>query len=240
MLEHFLCAADLKHATRVFEKLKRHDLSNFALTGGFATEMYCLQHERQPLRRPLNDIDFIVDSFDRIPESLADEFLFRHVHPWDPPGKTLLQLVDPDHALRIDIFRADGNTMLRTRTIYYMDQAIRLISLEDLTARAARLTLDMGGNVQTPFKYARDFLRLVELIDPEDVEAAWRDQRKPGHPATFREANTLLQSLIPARPHLLITPEYSKDPEEICPRCASTSAFPLTDPRVMLSLLGYC
>jgi hypothetical protein len=117
---------------------------------------------------------------------------------------------------------------------------IELISLEDLVARAARLALDLTGNVPTPSKYARDFLRLAELVNPADVEEAWRDQRKPGHPETFDEANTVLQDLIPARHDLLITPDYSKDTADVCPRCAPTPAFALADPNVVLSLLGYC
>lgn len=58
----------------------------------------------------MNDIDFVTDSFDCIPESLADDFLFRHVHPFDPPGKTILQFIDAESALRVDVFRACGAT----------------------------------------------------------------------------------------------------------------------------------
>ena len=58
-------------------------------------------------------------------------------------------------------------------------------------------------------------------------------------PATFEETNTLLQDLIPARHDLLITPDYSNDTADVCPRCAPTAAFALADPNVVLSLLGY-
>jgi tartrate dehydratase beta subunit/fumarate hydratase class I family protein len=57
--------------------------------------------------RSLNDIDFIVDSFEHIPQSLAGEFLFRHVHPFDPPGKTLVQSIDPETMVRVDVFAVD-------------------------------------------------------------------------------------------------------------------------------------
>ena len=202
--------------------------------------MYCLQHGRPPLLRILNDMDFVVDSFDDIPETLADEFLFRHIHLSDPPGKTLAQLVDPENSLRLDVFRAYGGAMRRAGTVSCRGHLIRVISLEDLVARAARLAFDIAGNIPMPFKYARDFPRLAELINPADVEAAWQDQRRPGHPTTFLEANEVLQLLIPARPHLLITPEYSRNPEEVCPRCASAGKLTLADPHLILSLLGYC
>jgi hypothetical protein len=165
---------------------------------------------------------------------------FRHIHPLDPPGKTLVQFVDPNSAVRVDVFRAYGGALRRTGAGDCLGSAVRLISLEDLVARMARLAQDLSGNVPTPSKHARDFLRLAELVKPADVEIAWEDQRKPAGPRTFREANDLLQSLIPARRNLLITSKYSSNAEEICPRCAPTAGFALADPRLILFLLGYC
>lgn len=211
-----------------FNKLARHDIRRWALTGGFAFEIHADRLGLQPSVRPLNDIDFVVSAFDSIPETLADEFLFRHVHPFDPPGKTLLQLVDPESALRIDVFRACGQTMRR---------ASGVVSLEDLVARAARLLLDLADGVPVASKHARDYLRFVDLVD---AETAWQDHRKPTHPLTFREADRSIRELIRIHPGLLITPEYSNNTGEICPRCVPTAAFQLADPNVVLSLLGYC
>lgn len=42
---------------------------------------------------------------------LANDFTFSHIHPLDPPGKMLLQAIDPDSAVRIDVFRAYGETI---------------------------------------------------------------------------------------------------------------------------------
>ncbi len=208
-------------------KLERHDISRWALTGGLAMEIHC-----RPLTRAPNDIDFIAASFDCIPLTLANDFLFRHVHPADPPNRTMLQCVDPETSLRVDVFRACGAAMERARD--------GVASLEDLAARAAGLTMDLAEGVPMPAKHAADFLRLSTMVDAARVEEAWRDHRKPKHPATFQEASSLLRDLIPARPHLLITPEYSKDTEARCARCLSTAAFPLADAKRVLALLGYC
>jgi len=224
-------------ALRSFSKLARHDIRDWVLTGGLAIE---LRLGVEPASRPLNDIDFIVNAFDCIPRTLAGDLIFRHIHPFDPPGKTLLQSVDPDTALRIDVFRAYGATIRRASPMELPFGRFRVIALEDLVARAARLALDIAVGVPVPSKHARDFLRLVALVDPNQVETAWRDHRKPAHPATFDEANSLLHELIPARPDLLITPEYSKDTEAVCPRCAPTQAMHLADPNAVLGLLEYC
>jgi len=211
-----------------FNKLARHDIRPWALTGGFAFEIHAARLGLEPSVRPHNDIDFVVPAFNCIPDTLADDFLFRHIHPFDPPGKTLLQLIDPDSCLRVDVFRACGDTMHR---------AVGIVSLEDLVARTARLLLDLAGGVPVASKHARDYLRFVDLVD---AEAAWQDHRKPMHPPTFREADRLIRDLIRTRGNLLITPEYSKNTEEVCPRGAPTAAFQLADPNVVLSLLGYC
>jgi hypothetical protein len=60
----------------------------------------------------------------RIPETLRSDFLFRHIHPFDPPGKIMLQLIDPDTALRIDVFRACGQTMSRGA---HVDRFVELV-----------------------------------------------------------------------------------------------------------------
>lgn len=223
-----------------FGKLARHDIGHWALTGGFAVEIHLLRVGRQPSIRVLNDLDFVAGSFDCIPETLAADFVFRHIHSLDPPGKTMLQLVDADNGMRIDVFRACGATMSRAFRLNLPAGAIRVISLEDLAARTARLTLDLAEGVAVPSKHASDFLRLTELVDPSQVEIAWQDHRKPKHPATFAESNRLLQHLILTRPQLLITPDYSHDTKELCPCCEPTAAFRLADPNLIIALLGYC
>lgn len=202
-------------------------------------EFHRLRLGCRPSLRALNDIDFITDSFDSIPNSLAGDFLFRHVHPLDPPGKTLLQFVDPETTLRVDVFRAYGDVLSRTSKLALPSGTVQLISIEDLVARTARLTLDLADEIATPSKHAADFLRLAELVDPTEVEAAWLDHRKPGQSTSFKEASGLLQRLIPACQRLLITPSYSKNTDGVCDRCRSTGAFRLADPKIIFSLLGY-
>jgi len=55
------------------QKLQRHDISGWALTGGIATELHLQAAGREISARPLNDVDFIVGSFDSIPASLGSD-----------------------------------------------------------------------------------------------------------------------------------------------------------------------
>lgn len=227
----FLSAADADRASRSLRKLSRHETSRWALTGGLAFELHAIRLGMDARERALNDLDFVAASFEAIPETLAEDFLFRHIHPHAAPGKTMLQLIDRDQALRIDVFRASPATMRR---------AAELVSLEDLVARAARLLLDLGSGLEVASKHARDYLRFSDAVDADGVEAAWQDHRKREHPTTFREANAAIQVLIPASAHLLITARFSDNPDEACSVCTPIGAFQLADPKLVLSLLGYC
>jgi hypothetical protein len=240
MIQHFLAIDDAQRTHKALSKLGRHDLSRWALTGGFAVEIHHLRCGRPASIRLLNDLDFIAPGFDCAPETLSNDYLFRHVHPLDPPGKTILQLVDADAALRIDLFRAYGETMSRTARASLPSGPLQLVSIEDLVARTARLMMDLAEGVPVSAKHANDYGRLVELVDPSQVEDAWLDHRRATHPSTFREANTLIKALIAARRDLLITSDYSKDAAQICPRCVPHDHFQLADPTVVFSLLGYC
>jgi hypothetical protein len=240
MIHRFLSATDTERACGTLRKLARHDLSQLAVTGGLAVEIHRLRHGVQPATRGLNDIDFVTGEFGGLPETLASDFLVRHAHPLDPPGKMILQLVDPTARLRVDVFRACGQTMRRTIEVELPTGKTRLIAVEDLVARAARLVLALADGMPVASKHADDYLRLAGLAEPAAVDEAWEDQRRPSHPATFREADELVRRLIPARSNLLIAPQYSNDVSAVCPRCAGSPPFPLADPKLVLSLIGYC
>ena len=61
-LDLFLSPADAARAVSTLRHLARHDLSRFALTGGFAIESQIHTHGGQPHLRTLHDIDFLVDT----------------------------------------------------------------------------------------------------------------------------------------------------------------------------------
>jgi len=113
-LTAFLSADDARRAEHTLGVLARHEIEPLALTGGLAIEMHCVRRGLPADMRPLNDIDFVASTFSDIAQTLDADFIFRHVHPCESPGKMLVQCVDAVAALRVDIFRACGNTMART------------------------------------------------------------------------------------------------------------------------------
>lgn len=239
-LELFLNGSDCARVAKTLHNLSNHDTSRWALTGGFAIELHIQLRGGQPRQRPLHDIDFITPSFECIPATLGEALLLRHVHPVDPPAKNILQAVDPETKVRIDVFRAYGREMDRIWPREISPVSFPLVSLQDFVARHARLNWDLVEGKAVAPKYAHDFLRLLELVTPEEIEPIWREHRKPQSPATFAETARLLRRTIASRSELLVPPTYSTDVNEVCQRCRGTNTFPLADPRQVLSILGYC
>ncbi len=225
---------DAGRASRTLRLLAEHDISEWALTGGTAIELYL--HGV----RPLHDLDFVAARFDCMPSGLGKAILIRHAHPHDPPAKTMLQAVDPATSVRVDVFRAYGAEMERARAFSWSGIALRVVAFEDLVARHARLCCGLlRGDVLAP-KFARDFLRMADVAQPESIESVWREHRKAGDPENFAETVSLLRVAIATRKDLLVQPVYSTDVDEVCVRCESTASFPLADARQVFALLGYC
>jgi len=116
MLYEVLSGADANRVMCTLRKLGRHCARHWVLTTGLAVEVHRLQRGRKASVRKLGDIDSIAETFDRVPESLTDDFMFLHIHPFDPPGKTLLQAVDAESAVRINVFRAYGAILNRSNS----------------------------------------------------------------------------------------------------------------------------
>jgi hypothetical protein len=190
--------------------------------------------------RFLNDIDFVVPRFDRIPPSLASEYLCRHIHPLDPPGKTVAQFIDTANRLRIDVFRTTESVLSRTTDVTTAIGSLRLVSAEDLTARLARILLQIGKRTPVASKHAEDFVHLMEIVDFRVMQPIWSEHRRPDQPESFEEAGRLSLHLVKTHQHLLVVPRFSTDVGERCDRCMPTTPFRLADAREVLSILGYC
>ena len=114
----------------------------------------------------------------------------------------MLQGVDPATHVRIDVFRAYGLEMKRIVPVTVVGLRLRMVSLEDLIARHARLNLDLlEGNCVAP-KFARDFLRMIDLVAPDALEGIWQEHRKPQQPKSFSQTIMQLRKAIATRTDL--------------------------------------
>ena len=153
----------------------------------------------------------------------------------------MIQLVDVDAQLRIDVFRAVGGTFKRENPIKLPSGRLYGSGLGGPDRKnSTRVLLALANGVSVLAKHAADFLLLSTMLGPRDAQSAWCDYRKPAQPESFAEVKKILTEFITNRRDLLVTPEYSKDVHARCERCIPTTAFPLADPRAILSVLGYC
>ena len=158
LFEAILSEDDAARATVVVNDLLARGFHG-SLTGSLAIAAHLRARGRSAGRRPLSDIDFVVDRFTTIPESLADRFLLNHVHPYAPEGKTLVQLIDPEHALRVDVFRAFGATVSRGGPLGVDTGPLDVVAIEDLLARmTAYIYSHLCAGRAIDAKYALSFL----------------------------------------------------------------------------------
>lgn len=238
MFAHLLNPADARRATAVVEALLAHGL-RCALTGGLAIDAQLRIHGRPIERRPLNDIDLVVESFASVPDSCARSFLPHHVHPDATGGRTLLQLIDEAHRIRVDVFQALGRTLARAHGLKDAADGLMLLSVEDLVARTTSLVcgrLQRGLTIDV--KHVTTFNRLRGLGEAAKLSAAWSDHRQQVR-GTLDDASHEAARLVETRPDLLIVEQYSSHPLP-CEQCRQQGQFKPAPPNKVVEILGYC
>jgi hypothetical protein len=181
----------------------------------------------------------VVQDFASIPGSLAASFVSHHVHPAAIDGKTLLQLVDQQHAMRIDLFHALGSTLSRAIRLDSETGELNVLSVEDLVARTTALVcgrLRRGQSVDV--KHATAFSRLFGLGRREQLAAAWNDHHQQV-PGTLDGASREAARLLDAHPELIVVEQYSRDASR-CERCREHGPFRPAPPGRIVDILGYC
>lgn len=163
-----------------------------------------------------------------------------HVHSDAPPGKLLLQLVNPNDAVRVDVFGAVGETLARMRSGTVGDREVRFVAPEDAAARLARTLMALERNEPVPRKFAADFRALVDAVDASQVQSAWRDHRNVDDPGSFDEACNRIALALALHGELLVEPVLSTDIDAVCQRCKIVEHFPLASRQRILRILGYC
>jgi hypothetical protein len=234
----FLKAIDAKRASDVVDKLLANGLSGCALTGSLAMEARLRVHGRPIQWCALNDVDLVVDSFDAIPTALADGFLLNHIHPHAPEGQTLLQLIDRDHALRVDLFRAFGTTLSRAGVLDEQTGPLPVLAIEDLVARTtAHVCGRLRNGLEIDMKHVRAFLRLADFGLATQFGQAWQDHRQDV-PGTLETATQEAHRLLARHPELVVSGRATSIVNK-CERCHDYGPFRLAQPEVIVDILGY-
>ncbi len=237
MFAALLHGEDARRASQVLATVLAHGL-RCALTGGLAIAAHLQISGRPVERKRLNDIDLVVETVDDVPESLASSFLFHHVHPDAIDGKILVQLVDETHAVRVDVFRAFGNTLPRAAALGGDTGTLDVVSVEDLVARTTALVcghLRQGRSIDA--KHVKAFTELRGLGRPEQLAVAWADHRQHV-PGTLEEADGEAIRLLSTRPELVVNEHYSTD-IVVCGRCREHGPFRPSPAEKIVRILGY-
>lgn len=234
----FLNANDARRASDVARKLLARNFRGCALAGGLAIEARLHAQGRPIHRRPLNDVDLVVEGFNAIPTALADGFVLNHIHPYAPEGKTLLQVIDPECALRIDVFRAFGTTLSRACVLDEQTGPLSVLAVEDLVARTtAHVCARLRNGVEIGAKHVRAFMRLADLGRPKQRAEAWQDHRQDV-PGTLEEATQEAHQRLARHPELVVS-EEGATVVTACDRCQDYGPFRLAPRETIVAILGY-
>ncbi len=237
MFDAVLNDPDASRATAVVGELLALGFRG-ALTGGPAIAAHLRTRGGPARRRPLNDLDFVVDGFAAIPDAVADRFLLHHVHPFAAEGKTLVQLIDPERAVRVDLFRTIGRTLSRSGPLGTETGRLDVVSLEDLIARTtAHVYSRLRAGRTIDARYARTFLDLSGLGTESVLEEAWQDHREEIS-GSFAEASRHASRLLALHPELVANDEYSAVITP-CDRCRNHGRFRCAPPGRIVEVLGY-
>lgn len=224
---------------RTLKRLSESGLK-YAVTGSLALNARLCALGLPPVARGLNDIDIVVRSFAEIPVALRDCFMCIHAHPDAIDGKLLLQLADPVTRMRIDIFAFVGKTLSRSIAGLIDGRIERIVSAEDLAARATRSVLGLQHGSRVPQKIADDLLRMLPVLDYVQAEQAWIEHRGPDSEEPFQAAVARAQMLVLSHSRLLTNEAYATDIAATCARCCDDAGFNLTPKIDVLATLGYC
>jgi hypothetical protein len=186
----------------------------------------------------VNDVDLVVDRFDAIPAALADRFVLNHIHPHAPEGKTLLQLIDRECALRVDLFRTFGTALSRARVLDDEAGPWPVLAVEDLVARTtAHVCGRLRKGLEIDPKHVRAFTRLTDLGRPAQLAEAWQDHRQDV-PGTLEAATEEAYQLLARHPQRVVSEEYSTV-VTACDRCQDYGPFRLAPPEMIVEILGH-
>ncbi|SCB41079.1 hypothetical protein [Rhizobium hainanense] len=236
-LDPFLEVVDAQRVFSVLRKLNACGL-DYAITGGMALEPGLGSGLGR--QRAFNDIDVVVSTFEALPSTLASAFMISHAHPDRPKGKLAIQLVEPKQRVRIDVFSACGDTLMRTRPALIGDLPIKVVAVEDLACRIASEMICFSRGDSVPPKCADDHARARQVVDVDLVERAWRDQRREMDPLTYADATVQIADATERQAGKLASQVYCTDSDAVCRHCRDTVDFKVASPKSVIAILGYC
>ena len=198
---------DARRATNVIDAVLAHGLQ-CGIDGGLGIDAQLRVRGRSVTARLLNDIDLVVSDFESIPTSLADALLLNHDHPFAPEGKTLLQVIDQPRALRVDLFRAFGDTSREPSCLTKTPAGFPSCPRGFSCANDSDGMRHPSARDNHRFQARRGVPEIEGIGEPRRLAVAWLDHRQDVQ-GTIEEAAEKAARLLSVRPELIVVERYS-------------------------------
>ena len=239
--ELFLKHEDISKCFGSLSKLAQHLDEQVVITGSIATGWHLLKGGRRFEKRRLNDIDTVaVTGLSIIHPSLSKDFLINHFHPYREKGKVLLQLVDEEHATRMEIFTPVSDSLAeRLVDCAIGDLPCRIVSAEDCLAKLLSIIYSVIEGRPVDPKYVEQLDLLSTVVDRTVIRKVWGDYRKENQHTDFDDATEAIKLSIAANPNLLQATSYCQDINFVCEWCYESELFPIASRSKIYEILGY-
>lgn len=238
--EIFLTGGDAARCHGTLSKLARHFTEPLILTGSIAAGWHLLENKARRKKCRLNDIDVVVEGLPGLPPTLGRDFLVAHFHPDRGRAKILIQLVDEEHATRVDVFTPPAASVAERLTPFAAgDVTGKLLSAEDLLAKLLSVIYPAAEGRPVAGKYAERFHELSGAADMGAVRRLWPEYRKENQLTDFDEAAWAVRRNLTAAPGLLQDERHCQDLGYVCRWCRASELFPLAPRTGIYEVLGY-
>jgi len=212
------------------------------IVGSIALRYHLNRHGCAPLHRPLHDLDLAVSDVESLPPVEGEALLVSHYHPdsaTSGTGRLLLQLVDPETALRIDIFHALPGAFHRASPLGHCSPHIFVACIEDVLVRSI---LVLGAQIESgsvEFKHVETIQRLSDIVKMEKADQLWATIDQGVWPGSIREAIEHAGSVLQDHPSLYGVLQYGRLDDPPCDQCLWTDRYPLAEKHRIFEILGY-
>ena len=222
----------------VLLKLNKHlKKGEYCIVGSIAIRHYLSQSKIKYKKRPLGDIDVVINTDSTVQKSITDDFLIGHYHP----QHGFFAIVDPIEQIKVDLFGMKyGYQISKILEKDLNGNRYKIVSLEDQLTKSMldlKNIRDKSNVVDSNLlAEVKAMLKIANLIECEKywIKNNLNDKFGSTLQETFKQ---VYEETLEDNSLLGIKPKPPKD-IEICESCTVTKDFPLVSPKELYQMIA--
>lgn len=213
--------------------------NRFILVGGISTRYSAVRSKKMFPKRPLNDVDILIENKDVLLPSVTNDFLIYHYHPnQNYNGSYYIALVCPNTKTKIDFFDY-SNKPDKVYRLKFGEYFVDVQSAEDQLVNTVHQIQRISSRDKVDPKQISD-LKLLNRISNKNIsEKIWMKKHFKEHKIDLKKAIERGLKLARECPDWLQVKPRRKGEPYVCKDCVNTTDFPITPMGTIYKLMGY-